>query len=122
LESEVWEAIFSMNHNKAPGPDGFSVEFYQQFWETVKDNLMHMFKDLAKGYLALFILNFGTITLIPKVQEANVIQQYMPICLLNVSYKIFTKVATNRLRLVVDNVVSSTRLHLSKVVIFWKGW
>jgi hypothetical protein len=122
LESEVWEAIFSMNHNKAPGPDGFSVEFYQQFWETVKDNLMHMFKDLAKGYLALFILNFGTITLIPKVQEANVIQQYMPICLLNVSYKIFTKVATNRLRLVVDKVVSSTRLHLSKVVIFWKGW
>jgi hypothetical protein len=26
---EVWEAIFQMEHNKAPGPDGFPTEFYQ---------------------------------------------------------------------------------------------
>jgi hypothetical protein len=69
---------------------------------------MQMFRDFAKGYLPLFSLNFGTITLIPKVQEANVIQQYRPICLQNVSYKIFTKVATNRLGSVADKVVSST--------------
>jgi hypothetical protein len=58
---------------------------------------MQMFWDLSKGDLPLFSLNFGVITLIPKIQEANVIQQYRPICLLNVSYKIFTRVATNRL-------------------------
>jgi hypothetical protein len=31
LENEVRDAIFSMNHNKAPDLDGFPVEFYQQF-------------------------------------------------------------------------------------------
>jgi hypothetical protein len=36
LETEIKEAIFSMNHNKVLGLDGFPVEFYQQFWETIK--------------------------------------------------------------------------------------
>jgi hypothetical protein len=29
---EVCEAIFQMEHNKAPGPDGFRAEFYQACW------------------------------------------------------------------------------------------
>jgi hypothetical protein len=86
-ETEIKETIFSMNHNKAPGPDGFPVEFYQQFWETIKGDLVQMFRDLSKGDLPLFSLNFGVITLILKVQEANIIQQYRPICLLDVTIK-----------------------------------
>ena len=31
-EAEVREAIFQMEHNKAPGTDGFPAEFYQAFW------------------------------------------------------------------------------------------
>jgi hypothetical protein len=30
-EHEVREAIFQMEHNKAPGPNGFPAEFYQVF-------------------------------------------------------------------------------------------
>jgi hypothetical protein len=39
-EKEVKEAIFEMKHNKAPGPDGFPVEFYQRFWKIIKDDLI----------------------------------------------------------------------------------
>jgi hypothetical protein len=60
-----------MEHNKAPGPDGFLAEFYQKFWDVIKVDLMQMFHDLHLGTLLLFSLNFGVITLIPKVQEAN---------------------------------------------------
>jgi hypothetical protein len=42
-------------------------------------------------------MNFGVITLVPKVKEANVIKQYSPICLLNVDYKWITKALTNKL-------------------------
>lgn len=28
---EIKEAVFSMKHNKAPGPDGFLIEFFQKF-------------------------------------------------------------------------------------------
>jgi hypothetical protein len=69
-----------------------------------------MFQELHYGDLPLFSLNFGVITLIPKVQEANVIQKYRPICLLNVNFKIFTKVITNRLSLAVGKVVSPTQI------------
>lgn len=69
-----------MKPNKAPSLDGFPAEFYQQFWETVKGDLMQVFRDLHKGDLPQFTLNFRIITLIPKVHEANVIQQYRLIC------------------------------------------
>ena len=96
-ESEVRTAVFQMEHNKAPGPDGFPPEFYQVFWDLLKDDLMAMFMEFHEGTLPLNSLNFGTIILLPKKKDAKVIQQYRPICLLNVSFKIFTKVATNRL-------------------------
>lgn len=56
-----------------------------------------MFQDFWEGHLDIKRLNYGFITLVPKLKEANTIKQYRPICLLNVDYKIFTKVLTNRL-------------------------
>jgi hypothetical protein len=108
-ESEVREAMFQMEHNKAPGPEGFPVEFYQVFWEVIKDDLLALFSEFHREDLNLFSLNFGIISLIPKVPYATKIQQYRPICVLNVSFKIFIKVGTNRLNRVAQKVVSPTQ-------------
>jgi len=108
-ESEVRTAVFQMEHNKAPGPDGFPPEFYQVFWDLLKDDLMAMFMEFHEGTLPLNSLNFGTIILLPKKKDAKVIQQYRPICLLNVSFKIFTKVATNRLSTVAQKIIRPTQ-------------
>jgi hypothetical protein len=43
--------------------------------------------------------------LLPKTNDAKQIQQYRSICLLNVSFKIFTKVATNRIVKVAQKVI-----------------
>jgi hypothetical protein len=67
--------------------------------------MMQMFSVLHAGQLELFRLNFGEVILLPKVKEAERIQQYRPICFLNVSFKIFTKVASIRLNIVADDVV-----------------
>ncbi|KAL5676494.1 hypothetical protein ACJX0J_012625, partial [Zea mays] len=45
LEEEIrlfqWaKTVFQMERNKAPGPDGFPAEFYQTFWEVIKDDLL----------------------------------------------------------------------------------
>ena len=84
-------AVFQMEHNKAPGPDGFPAEFYQNFWDVIKTDLLQLFADLHCGQLELFRLNFGEIILLPKVNEAEMIQQFRPICLLNVSLKFSPK-------------------------------
>jgi hypothetical protein len=98
-----------MEHNKAPGPDGFPPEFYKVFWGLIKDDLMSLFFDFHHGTLPLNRFNFGNIILLPKKKDARVIQQYMPICLLNVSFKIFTKVATNRLTTIAQKLIRSTQ-------------
>ncbi|XP_073355500.1 uncharacterized protein [Aegilops tauschii subsp. strangulata] len=107
-EKEVFDAVSQMETNKAPGPDGFSAEFYKKCWFIIKGDLLPLFNDLFAGQLHLFQLNFGTITLLPKKTEAVRIEQFRPICLLNVSFKIFTKVGTNRLSQIAHAVVQPT--------------
>jgi hypothetical protein len=109
MQEEVRTTIFQMEHNKAPGPDGFPPEFYQVFWGLIKDDLMALFSDFYQGTLPLNCLNFRNIILLPKKKDARVIQQYRPICLLNVSFKIFTKVATNRLTTIAQKLIRLTQ-------------
>ncbi|WVZ95943.1 hypothetical protein U9M48_041644 [Paspalum notatum var. saurae] len=104
-EEEVRRAIFQMETNKAPGLDGFPPEFYQVFWNIIKNYLMTLFEDFHEGMLNINSLNFGTIILLPKSVDAKQIRQYRPICLLNVSFKIFTKVATNRISQVAQKII-----------------
>jgi hypothetical protein len=108
-ENDIREAIFQMEHNKAPGPDGFPAEFYQVFWNVIKNDLLALFDAFHKGELPLFRLNFGHIILVPKSKDAMSIQHYRPICLLNVSFKIFTKVLTNRVSGVASKVIGPSQ-------------
>jgi hypothetical protein len=66
---------------------------------------MALLREFHRGSLPLYSLNFRTIILLPKCAKAMAIQQYRPICLLNVSFKIFTKVITNRLTGVAQRVI-----------------
>jgi hypothetical protein len=74
-------------------------------WDIIKVDLLALFKDFCEGHLPIYSLNFGVITLLPKTKEVTKIQQYRPSCFLNVSFKIFTKVAINRLMGVANKVV-----------------
>jgi hypothetical protein len=80
--------------------------FYQTFWEVVKDDLIAMFNELYNDKLDLYRLNFAMITLIPKENEARSMKKFRPISLLNCSFKIFTKVLTNRLARIINRLIS----------------
>jgi hypothetical protein len=108
FSEEVKLVVLDTEHNKAPGPDGFPAEFYQFFWDVIKQDLMSLFYEFYMGRLPIHSLNFGVITLLPKITDATRIQQHMPICLLNVSFKVFTKVLNNRILKVTDKLIGSS--------------
>jgi hypothetical protein len=61
--------------------------------------------DFYANSLDIKRLNYGIITLIPKIKDAAGIQQFRPIGLLNCIYKWFTKVMTLRLELVAKRII-----------------
>jgi hypothetical protein len=58
--------------------------------------MIKMFTDFYNDKLDIKRLNYGVITLVPKLKKANNIKHFRLICLLNVDFKCFTKVLTNR--------------------------
>jgi hypothetical protein len=86
-----------MECNKAAGPAKIPVEFLQTCWDIIKEDVMEMFGDFYENKLEVHRVNYGVITLLPKIAEACKIQQFRPICLLNFLYKWITKVLTMRL-------------------------
>ena len=114
-ESEVKTALFLMESNKAAGPDKIPIEFYQSCWDIIKDDILKLFDDFFHERVDINRLNYGTITLLPKVKEANRIQQYRPICLLNCLYKLITKTLTIRLEAVAQKLIHCNQTAFMKV-------
>ena len=86
-----------MQNDKSPGLDGFPAEFYKFFWQDIKNHLFNSYMtSLDKGILS--ISQHGVITLIPKKgKNIKNILIWRPISLLNVDYKILTKILANRI-------------------------
>jgi hypothetical protein len=103
-----------MEKNKAIGPDKIPIEFYQSCWEIVKDDILQLFADFHNDKLNISRINYGIITLLPKITEATKIQQYRPICLLNCLYKLVTKTLTLRIEKVVDRLIHNNQTTFMK--------
>jgi hypothetical protein len=44
-ESEVFEVVKALNSDKALGPDGYSMAFFQACWDVLKEDIMNVFHD-----------------------------------------------------------------------------
>lgn len=62
--------------------------------------------NFYNGSFPIERLNYGVVTLIPKVDNANEMKNFRPICLLNVCYKIFTIVLNNCLVSCITKIIS----------------
>jgi hypothetical protein len=108
-EEEVKSVVMNMKRNTAPGPDHIPIEFYQVCREFIKEDILNLFQGFWTHSLDVDRLNYGVITLIPKTKEAAKIQQFRPICLLNVIYKIITKTLMLRFEDCMSRIISSSQ-------------
>ncbi|OMO53991.1 reverse transcriptase [Corchorus capsularis] len=113
-EKEVWEAIDSCDGNKSPGPDGFNLNFFKSYWRAVKEEVMIFMEDFHRTGSFDRRINSSFITLIPKCSGASSLKDYRPICLVGSIYKILAKVLANRIRRVIEDVVSHNQFAFIK--------
>jgi hypothetical protein len=106
-EKEVWEVIKGMDRDKAPGPDGFSMAFFQECWNVIKGDFMAVFSEFHDRGEFVKSINSTFIALIPKSQGAKEVKDFRPISLVGGIYKIIAKVLANRMRRVMDRVIST---------------
>lgn len=108
-DSEILEAVKSINGGKAPGPDGFSATFYQSYWHIVGADVI---KDVREFFTSNHLhprQNETHIRLIPKVTGARSVAEYRPIALCNTHYKIIAKILTRRLKPLLPILISNTQ-------------
>eukprot|EP00253_Pinus_taeda_P013015 PITA_13015 len=102
----VDEVIRSMPNDKAPGPDGFTINFYKACWSIIKQEVWEVVEDTRHSGTILKSINSTFLALIPKVEEAKTPDKFRPISLCNVIYKIISKVIANRLKSILPGIIS----------------
>ena len=105
-KEECYKTLKDMKFNKSPGNDGFTVEFYHTFWPVLGDMIVGVLNEAYnKGHLSNSQKQ-GVITLLEKEgKDAMYIKNYRPITLLNVDYKILSKVLASRIKKVLGKIV-----------------
>lgn len=107
--AEIDEIIKDMPSDRAPGPDGFSGAFLKACWPLIKHDLYALCDQFHEGSLDLTSINDGFITLIPKTNSPETVNDYRPITLLNCCLKLLTKLLANRLQRVILQIVRTNQ-------------
>jgi hypothetical protein len=103
---EIKRTMFSMPLNKAPGPDGFTTEFFKSSWSIVGEDVVAAIQSFFESGLLLKELNATILTLVPKKLNASYMGDFRPIACCNVIYKCITKIISNRMIPILDSLVS----------------
>jgi len=78
-EREVWEVVKAMNGDKASGPNGFFMAFFQVCWVVLKEDIMKVFRDFhASGKFKRSLIPMF-IALISKISGAVNPNDFCPI-------------------------------------------
>ena len=104
---ETYNAVFNLNKEGAPCPDGFGAIFFQSFWDIVKTDVHNAIKEFFITSWLMPNYNANTIILIPKTPNADSVSQYRPIALANFKYKIVSKIIADRLASIMPFIISS---------------
>ncbi|KAK1314810.1 hypothetical protein QJS10_CPA01g01582 [Acorus calamus] len=108
-EKEIWKALQGMKSSSSPGPDGFPASFYKKCWKIVKEEVILAVQSFFRDGKLLKQLNTTFISLIPKSQNADSLEQYRPISLCNTIYKLITKIMATRIQDVLPSLISSNQ-------------
>ncbi|XP_031106146.1 uncharacterized protein LOC116010776 [Ipomoea triloba] len=106
---EIKAALFSMAPDKSRGPDGMCPSFYQNYWSIIGHDLFMFIMNCYNNCAFPEGLNDTNIVLIPKKKVPERVYDLRPIALCNVAYKILAKALANRLKVILESIISPTQ-------------
>ncbi|GJT03163.1 putative RNA-directed DNA polymerase, eukaryota, reverse transcriptase zinc-binding domain protein [Tanacetum coccineum] len=106
---EIRDAIFSMDNDKSPCPDGYTVAFFKEAWDIIKQDVIKDVQEFFVNGTLLKELNHTIIALIPKVASPLKINDYIPISCCNILLKCISKIISNWMKDSLTMLISSNQ-------------
>ncbi|KAL0431155.1 UNVERIFIED_CONTAM: LINE-1 retrotransposable element O protein [Sesamum radiatum] len=106
---EVKRARDQMYPYKSPGPDGMSSVFYEKFWHIVGMDVSTCVLSFLNNHSSYSHFNSTHIVLIPKCESPVSVNDFRPISLCNVIYKLASKAIANRIKPYLNDIISDTQ-------------
>lgn len=102
---ELQTVVRSLNPNHIPGLDGFNGAFYRATWSTIANDLLAIVNNFLRSGRLLAQVNHTLLCLVPKMPIPASVDNYCPITLCNVLYRIISKILANRLKPLLPNLI-----------------
>jgi hypothetical protein len=106
---EIHNIIKGMKSNAVPGPDGLNAAFYKASWDWIKADVLQVVKDFYRSCALPTNLNNTFHALVPKKSGPTIPQDFRPISLCNVIYKIIAKYLADRLKNHLPHIIHPTQ-------------
>lgn len=81
-------AIKSCDPRKSPGYDGYNLKFILRMWNIVGNNILNFVTSFFQGGSTPTSINTTWVVLIPKVENADSIEDFRPVSMVGYLYKI----------------------------------
>eukprot|EP01018_Ginkgo_biloba_P002192 Gb_33330 [translate_table: standard] len=107
---ELQGVMVSLQKDKSPGPNGWTVEFLLGCFYFIETDLLRVIEESRSLAKMLFAFNSTFIALIPKTDNPESFEDFRPISLCNCIYKILAKIIAMRIKKVLSNSISKEQL------------
>jgi hypothetical protein len=106
---ECMKALKNMSNNKSPGCDGITAEFCKHHWKLIGQLIIDSFNEAYEMGELSSAHKRGVITLLHKgkLLPRNSLDNWRPITLLNIDYKIAAKALATRISEVLPSIINS---------------
>ncbi|XP_071708448.1 uncharacterized protein [Rutidosis leptorrhynchoides] len=84
MNEEIKDAVWDCGSSKSPGPDGFSFLFIKAYWDLLQHDICSTVRDFFHTAKMPTGANSAFVSLIPKVSNPVLINDFRPISLIGV--------------------------------------